>query len=63
MVKVVASVKSDQSASARQILATEVALTREGEELTALRFRLDDKARLVPDSVHSLYQRLRSSRG
>ena len=62
-VKVVASVKSDQQSSARQILATEVALNREGEEITAMRFRLDDKARLVPDSVNSLYQRLRSNRG
>lgn len=62
-VTIVASVKAKVDDSARQILVTNVKLEREGQELTAFRFRLDESARLVPDSVHSLYRRLRSARG
>lgn len=62
-VTIVASVKAKVEESAKQILVTSVKLEREGQELTAFRFRLDDSASLVPDSVHSLYRRLRSAQG
>jgi hypothetical protein len=44
----------------RQILATEVRLTQVGEEVTALRFELDEGGALVADSVHDLPRPLRS---
>ena len=62
-VTVVASVKKTVGESARQIVVTEVELRREGDELTAFRFRLDGQANLVPGSVHSLMRSLRSARG
>jgi hypothetical protein len=59
-VTVVASVKRSASESARQVLASKVDLSREGQELTVFRFRLDDSGNLVPGSVHSLARKLRS---
>ncbi len=59
-VTVVASVKRSPKHSARQILTTEVMLERMGQELTVFRFKLDEHAELVPDSVHSLPRPLRS---
>ena len=61
-VTVVASVKRSETESSRQILATKVKLEREGQELTAFRFRLDGDAELVPGSVHSLMRTLRNRR-
>ena len=61
-VKVVASVKKSAGESARQIIATEVELKREGEEYTVFRFRLDADGELVPGSVHNLARALRSAR-
>ena len=60
-VSVVVSVKEAVSQSARQILATQVDLTREGEETTALRFRLGADGRLEKGSVHSLFKPLRDT--
>ena len=60
-VTVVVSSKSDGSQFAHQILSTKVELAREGEELTALRFRLDGDGRLEPGSVHNLYKPLRAA--
>jgi hypothetical protein len=57
---IVASVKGSVSESARQLLTTKVALGREGQELTAFRFRLDADGSLVPGSVHSLFKPLRA---
>lgn len=57
---VVASVKRSVGESARQLLTTEVAFGREGQELTAFRFRLDAEGGLVPGSVHSLHKPLRA---
>jgi len=59
-VTVVVSTKGGENESARQLLATRVELAREGEELTVVRFRLDDKGRLVSGSVHDLPKPLRS---
>jgi hypothetical protein len=61
-VAVVVSVKGSVSESAKQILATKVTLARDGEEFTAVRFRLDDQGRLVSGSVHDLPKPLRSAR-
>lgn len=59
-VTVVASVKKSATESARQVLASKIDLSREGEELTVFRFRLDDEGNLVPGSVHNLKRKLRS---
>ena len=61
-VKVVVSVKQSASEAARQIVATEVELKREGEEYTVFRFTLDSDGGLVPGSVHNLARALRSAR-
>jgi hypothetical protein len=54
------SVKTKTNESARRLLATEVLLENEGEERTAFRFSLDDKGRLIRESVHDLPKPLRS---
>jgi hypothetical protein len=61
-VAIVVSVKGSVNDAARQLLATKVTLARDGEELTAVRFQLDDKARLVSGSVHDLPKPLRAAR-
>jgi hypothetical protein len=61
-VTVVTSVKKSAKDSARQLLASKVELTREGEELTVYRFRLSEDGDLVPGSVHSLQRNLRAWR-
>jgi len=62
-VTVVTSVKRAPQESAKQILASQVELSREGEELTVFRFRLTEDGELIPGSVHSLQRDLRSRRG
>jgi hypothetical protein len=59
-VTVVASVKKTAQESARQLLATHLDLTREGQERTVFRFRIDDKGNLVPGSVTSLQRPIRN---
>ncbi len=54
------SVKAKSNESARRVLATELLLENEGEERTAFRFSLDDKGRLMRESVHDLPKPLRS---
>ena len=44
----------------RQILASEAQLSRENQEITVFRFRLDGDGQLQRDSVTSLYRPLRS---
>jgi hypothetical protein len=56
-VSVVVSVRTRLEA-ARQILNTDVELSRQGQEVTAFRFRLDEEGGLVPDSVNTLSSRL-----
>jgi hypothetical protein len=58
-VKIVASVKDDLTGSAKQLVTTTVQLRKEGQELTALRFRLDARGGLVAGSVNSLFKPLR----
>lgn len=62
-VTVVVSVKRTQQDRAQQLLTTKVSLDRNGQELTAFRFRLDGEGKLIRDSVHSLYKPLRSANG
>ena len=59
---VVVSIKPSPDQAARQVLAAKVVLTREGEEITAFRFSLDDKARVISGSVHDLPKPLRSKK-
>lgn len=61
-VTIVTSVKKTPDESAKQVLASELELSREGEERTVYRFRLSDDGDLVPGSVHSLHRALRSWR-
>jgi hypothetical protein len=61
-VTVVTSVKKSPKESARQLLASNIELVREGEELTVFRFRLSEDGDLVPGSVHSLQRNLRAWR-
>jgi hypothetical protein len=61
-VTVVTSVKKSSKESARQLLASNIELTREGEELTVFRFKLSEEGDLVPGSVHSLQRKLRTWR-
>jgi hypothetical protein len=57
---VVASARGSGGQETRQLLASEVQLAREGEELTVFRFELTDQGRLVPGSAHSIFKPLRS---
>ncbi len=56
------SVKPNAHESAKQLLATTIDLSAEGQELTAFRFKLDEKGRLRKGSVHNLPKPLRSEK-
>ena len=59
-VTVVTSVKKTPQGRAKQLLASEIELVREGEELTVYRFKLSEAGDLVPGSVHNLQRDLRA---
>jgi len=61
-VSIVVSAKGSVNESAKQLLAAKVVLANEGQEITAFRFRLDDKGQLVSGSVHDLPRPLRAAR-
>lgn len=61
--KVRVSVKSVDAVSLQEILATEVELHSNGQEITVVRFSLDDKGRLVPDSMDHVFTPLRGITG
>lgn len=61
-VSVVVSVKPSPEQAAKQVLATKIPLMIEGEEVTAFRFALDKKARVVTGSVNDLPKPLRSKK-
>ena len=61
-VTIVTSVKKSAKESARQVLAGNIELGREGQELTVYRFKLSEDGDLVPGSVHSVQRNLRSWR-
>lgn len=60
-VTVVVSVKHSVRQSAQQILSTKLDMAHEGEELTAVRFKLDEQGGLVSGSVHNLPRPLRAA--
>jgi hypothetical protein len=60
---VVTSVKREAKDTARQLLASDVLLTSEGEEMTVYRFDLTEDGDLVAGSVHSLQKPLRAWSG
>ena len=57
---VVTSVNRSPQQHTRQLLASKVALTHEGEETTVYRFRLTADGQLVPGSVDNLFKELRT---
>jgi hypothetical protein len=59
-VTVVTSVKRNAKETARQLLASDVLLVSEGEEVTVYRFALSEDGNLVAGSVHSLFKALRT---
>jgi hypothetical protein len=59
-VTVVTSVKKTPQGRAKQLLASQIDLGREGEELTVYRFKLSEAGDLVPGSVHHLQRNLRA---
>jgi hypothetical protein len=59
-VTVVTSVKKTPQGRAKQLLASQIDLGREGEELTVYRFKLSEAGDLVPGSVHNLQRNLRA---
>ena len=61
-VSIVVSIKRNPKEAARQILNTQVTLRRDGEEVTAFRFSLDESGQLMPGSVHDLPKPLRAAR-
>jgi hypothetical protein len=61
-VRVVVRVKTDNEAGARPIAATTVRLDREGQELTAFRFRLTEKGELEQNRMNSVFKPLRSAK-
>jgi hypothetical protein len=62
-VRVVARVKSEKDGGARPIASTTVRLDREGQEITAFRFRLTERGDIEPGSIHALPKPLRSAKG
>lgn len=49
--------------SLKKIATTSLKLTSNGQEKTALRFRLDAAGKLVPDSLNSVFRPLRAASG
>ena len=61
-VRVVVSIQPEGSESPVQMWSGDVVLTKEGQELTAVRFVLDAQGRLVPDSVDQVQVPVRSAK-
>lgn len=62
-VTVVVSARAAHGGGTRQLASREVVLARQGQETTVVRFRLDDRAELVPGSLHCLARPLRAAEG
>lgn len=58
-VKVVVSSKATPDSPTRQLAATTVELRHNNQEVTAMRFKLDDHGTFMPDSLNSLFKELR----
>ena len=61
-VKIVASSKKSSGAGLKRLVSTDVNLSYTGEEITAIRFKLDRAGDLVGGSVHSVQKPLRAER-
>ena len=61
-VTVAVSLKKPSGRSAREILATELDLTKVNQEETVFRFKLDDESELIAGSVHDLPKDIRSGK-
>ena len=61
-VKIVASSKKSNGSGLKRLVATDLMLNYTGEEVTAIRFRLDKQGNLVKGSSHSVHKALRSER-
>ena len=61
-IKAVVSVKAHDDDSAQQLFSVDTKLYRECQEKTLIRFWLDSKGNLDPDSVNSVQQNLRNGR-
>jgi hypothetical protein len=59
-VNAVITVKRKPGEPSRQILASDAQLSRENQEITVFRFRIDGDGQLQRDSITSLYRPLRS---
>jgi hypothetical protein len=59
--QVVVGIKRGEQGPMRVIHREQVELARSGQEITVVRFTLDDKSEVLPDSIHDLPRRLRSS--
>ena len=60
-VQVVASLRANANGESQPLVTTTVPLSKVGQEVTAIRFRLDAEGRLVPGSVNSIFRPLRSA--
>lgn len=61
-VKVTVSCKTTADRSARQLATTTVELRHDNQEITAMRFTLDDQGALVPGSINNLFRELRTAK-
>jgi hypothetical protein len=53
----------DDGGAVQQVVASNVELAFEGQEVTIFRFRLDDKGAFISDSVNRIHKNLRSAAG
>jgi hypothetical protein len=60
-VQVVASLRATAQGESQPLVTTTAPLFRVGQELTAIRFRLDSKGHLIPGSVNSIFKPIRSA--
>jgi hypothetical protein len=62
-VRVAVSTRPAAGGGTRQLALRDVVLGRQGEEITVIRFRLDEHGELVPGSAHGLTRLLRTAGG
>ena len=59
---VAVGIKADRNADLLPIATGNVELVRVGQEITVVRFTIDERGMLVPGSIHDLQRELRSAR-
>src|SRR5215510_8500629 len=60
-VQVTASVRTSAEGESKPLVTTTAPLFKVGQELTAIRFRLDSEGQLVPGSINSIFKPIRSA--